>query len=100
MEHDHEFFSVCCGTPEMGSFHGFCSRCRDHCVFECECGAYRLSRNAEVHSSQDKAQGSVEGGDCQCHIHAGTGEPEAIACSAGGKCKTGAAHPSHADNKK
>lgn len=46
--HEHEFLSGCCGAPESGVFAGFCAKCRDHAVFECECGASRLSRHDEV----------------------------------------------------
>lgn len=45
MDHDHEFLSECCGASESSAFAGFCSQCKDHTVFTCECGAERLSRH-------------------------------------------------------
>jgi len=42
---EHEFLSLCCGAPEHSDAAGFCSQCRDHSIFECECGAERVSRH-------------------------------------------------------
>jgi len=42
---DHTFLSVCCGAPEASSSAGFCAQCRARTVFQCECGAERVSRH-------------------------------------------------------
>ena len=40
-ECEHEFLSGCCGAPEHPHFPEFCGKCRDHAIFECECGQAR-----------------------------------------------------------
>lgn len=43
-EHQHKYFSLCCGAPYGGevSQHGFCPQCRDCTAFDCECGETKI----------------------------------------------------------
>ena len=38
IDHEHEYFSQCCGTRWVGEVPGMCGRCHEWTGFECECG--------------------------------------------------------------
>lgn len=42
-DHEHEFFSQCCGVKER-EIEGLCPKCRDWTGFECDCGLFSGDR--------------------------------------------------------